>query len=67
MPLTEEDKDWIIEQLRSVETTLLREFHKWASPVDMRQRAHAAALRALDLEIESLTDRITKLEPKQGI
>ncbi len=46
--LTDEDKQWIREQLEGVETTLLTEFHKWASPVELRQRSHAAALRALD-------------------
>jgi hypothetical protein len=48
--LTEDDKQWIRTQLESVETTLLTEFHKWASPVEMRQKSHAAALRALDAE-----------------
>jgi hypothetical protein len=46
--LTDEDKQWITEQLERVETILLTEFHKWASPVEMRQRSHAAAIRALD-------------------
>jgi len=32
--LTEEDKQWIREQLERVETTLLTEFHKWASPLE---------------------------------
>jgi hypothetical protein len=36
MSLTEDDKQWIKEQLERVETTLLTEFHKWASPVEMR-------------------------------
>jgi hypothetical protein len=36
------------ERLEKVETTLLTEFHKWATPVEMRQRSHAAAIRALD-------------------
>jgi hypothetical protein len=49
--LTEDDKQWIHEQLENVETTLLTEFHKWGSPVELRQRSHAAALRALDAEI----------------
>jgi hypothetical protein len=31
--------------------------------MEMRQRTHAAALRALDLELESLDDRAKKLEP----
>jgi hypothetical protein len=46
--LTEEDKQWISQRLEKVETTLLTEFHKWASPVELRQKSHAAALRALD-------------------
>ena len=60
--LTDEDKQWIKGQLEGVETTLLTEFHKWASPVEMRQRSHAAALRALDAEVESLSDRLKNLE-----
>jgi len=75
--LTDEDKQWIIERLEKlegrfgerleerlekVETTLLTEFHKWASPLEMRQRSHAAALRALDAEVESLSDRLKNLE-----
>ncbi len=60
--LTEEDKQWISERLEKVETTLLTEFHKWASPVELRQKSHAAALRALDAEVESLSDRLKNLE-----
>jgi hypothetical protein len=44
-------------------TKLLTAFHNWASPMDQRVRSHAAAIRALDLEAESLGDRLTKLEP----
>ena len=46
-----------------VETSLLTEFHKWASPQEARARTHAAALRAIDLEMEALSDRVAKLEP----
>ena len=60
--LTGEDKQWIREQLETVETTLLTEFHKGTSPVQLRQRSHAAALLALDAEVESLADRLKKLE-----
>ena len=60
--LTEEDKQWISERLEKVDTTLLTEFHKWASPVELRQRSHAAVLRALDAEVESLSDRLKNLE-----
>jgi len=69
MALTDADKQWILEQLERIETNLLTEFHKGASPVEMRQRTHSAALRAVDVEIEALTDRVQKLEhpgPQQG-
>lgn len=71
--LTDEDKQWMLEQLErekqamlerleGVETKLLTEFHKWASPVEMRVRSHSAALRAMDIEVETIADRVTKLE-----
>lgn len=62
--LTDDDRQWIREQLEKVETTLLTEFHKWASPIEMRQRTHTATLRALDAELESVTDRVKKLEDR---
>jgi hypothetical protein len=62
MSLTDEDKQWISAQLERVETALLTEFHKWSSPVEMRVRSHSAALHAIDLELESVGDRVTKLE-----
>ena len=62
--LTDEDRQWIREQLEKVKTTLLTEFHKWASPVELRQVSHAAALRALDAEVESLSDRLKNLESR---
>ena len=65
MSLTNEDKNWITEQLRNVETSLLTEFHKWASPSEARQRTHTAALRAIDLEMEALSERVGKLERKK--
>jgi hypothetical protein len=48
--LTEEDKQWINERFEKVETKLLTEFHKSTSPVELRQRSHAAAIKALDAE-----------------
>jgi citrate lyase gamma subunit len=75
MSLTNEDKEWIAgridaamqqtnARIEQVETALLTEFHKWASPAEMRARTHAAAIRAIDAEIEYLSDRVTKLEGK---
>jgi hypothetical protein len=49
-------------KIERVETSLLTEFQKWASPTDARLRTHTATLRALDLEMEALTDRVQKLE-----
>jgi len=60
--LTDEDKPWILEQLEHAETKLLTESHNWASPVEMRVRSHAAVLRALDVEMESLNERVKELE-----
>lgn len=72
MSLTDEDKQWFTEllderlervgtkfaeKLERVETTLLTEFHKWSSPTEMRLRTHAAALRAVDLELEAVAER----------
>jgi hypothetical protein len=63
----EEDRQWIAElldeRLDRVETKLLTAFHQWASPIEARLRTHAAALRALDPEMEALDDRVKKLEP----
>lgn len=50
------------QKVEAVETALLTEFHKWASPNEMRQRTHAAAIRALDTEIENHEDRLKALE-----
>jgi len=37
----------LLERIEKTETALLTEFHKWASPVEMRQRSHAAAMRLM--------------------
>jgi hypothetical protein len=50
--------------LERVETALLTEFHKWASPAEARARTHTATLRAIDLEMEVLTERVQKLEKR---
>jgi|SRR5579883_78547 len=88
--LTEDDKQWIMNVLRTgmdklrddlhgdierarqegridlekVETTLLTEFHKWASPVETRVRSHSSFLRALDVQSESMLDDIKDLQAR---
>ena len=70
MSLTDEDRYWIATELAKlstnierVETSLLTEFHKWASPLEMRVKSPSLALRALDLETQALAERVTTLEP----
>jgi hypothetical protein len=52
-------------KIEKVETSLLTEFHKWASPTEARLRTHTAALRAIDLELEAVSERVRKLEDQQ--
>ena len=70
--LTDDDKKWIADQISAseermgtriekIETALLTEFHKWASPVITRLRSHSDAMRTLDLEMEALQGRVDKL------
>jgi hypothetical protein len=47
MALTDEDKQWISQQLQRVETSLLTEFHKWTAPMQMRQRSHSGRIEGL--------------------
>jgi hypothetical protein len=56
---------YVDKRFERVETKLLPEFHKWASPAEMRALSHTAAIRALDVEIESIDDRLRKLEGRQ--
>ena len=53
-------------KIEKVETTLLTEFHKWASPTDAKLRTHRALFHEVDAEFELLKLRVTKLEQKQS-
>jgi hypothetical protein len=55
-------KGYVNERCEQVETKLVTEFHKCASPADARHRTISAALRAIDLEMESNKDLAKKLE-----
>jgi hypothetical protein len=52
---TDDDKVWISAELEKVETKLLTGFHKWASPVEVRQRSHTAAIGVIDVEPDGET------------
>ena len=64
MALDEDDKRWIKAQLEDVETRLLTAFHEWASPMEARVKSHTAVLHALDVEYESMAQRLKRLEGK---
>jgi hypothetical protein len=55
-------KSYVNRRSEEVETKLLTEFHKWASPSEKRQRGHAAILSALEEDIAALKERVRKLE-----
>jgi hypothetical protein len=55
-------KEYVNQRCELVETKLLTEFHKWESPAEARHRTISAALRAIDLEMESNKDLAKKLE-----
>jgi hypothetical protein len=60
MEMEERIVSYVNERSEQVETKLLTEFHKWASPAEARNRTISAALRAIDLEMESIDDRVKK-------
>jgi hypothetical protein len=49
----------------AVKTRLPVEFRRSASPTDLRVSSHADAILALELELENIKARLSKLEPKQ--
>jgi hypothetical protein len=55
-------KAYVNERSEQVETKLLTEFHKGASPAEARHRTISAAIRAIDAEIEANADLAKRLE-----
>ena len=55
------------EKLEGMETRLLTAFHEWASPVALRLDSNRAALRTFDIELETLQNRVKKIEEKLGM
>ena len=45
-----------------IETKLLTEFHKWASPLESRLNTHRHWFYEVDAEVELLKHRLQKLE-----
>jgi hypothetical protein len=55
-------KEHTAAQIEATETKLLTAFHNWGSPVGQKLRSHREAIRAVDLEIEAIGNRVAKLE-----
>jgi uncharacterized protein (DUF305 family) len=53
------------ERIERMETRLLTEFHKWASPAEARMRTQRAYMHEFDMRVDQLADRIEKLENPQ--
>jgi hypothetical protein len=49
------------EDLERMETKLLTAFHQWASPLEVRVRAHSMAIGAFDGEKENSIEQAKKL------
>ena len=60
--LDDQDKQWVNEQLKRIETRVLTEFHKYASPTGKRISGLIQAMSAHDEQIGDLEDRVRKLE-----
>ena len=58
--------DQVDVKVERVETALLTEFHKWASPTASRINSHTSLLRTLDMAHELPAERVTKLEKPQS-
>lgn len=64
MTLDDADRKWISDQLETLETKLLTEFHKFAEVNDARVRSHGAAIHALELEMAEMRTRVANLEKR---
>ena len=51
-------------RIEKVETTLLTEFHKWASPMESRLQTHRSWFMEFEAQIEALKLRVSKLEAR---
>ena len=61
----DELKEYIDERTRDMETTLLREFRKWAVRVEGTMRVQTTQVQVLTERVSSLEERIDQLEAEQ--
>jgi hypothetical protein len=57
-PATKQDilelRDALVEQMRDMQTEVLRAFHNWARPTDIKLRSHEERLALLEERVQSL-------------
>lgn len=54
----------LLERIERTETTLLKEFRKWAVPIDASLRVNKAYSIGFDERLTSLEDRMNNLEDR---
>ena len=64
MNLSDDDKKWF-ETVIDARFGSPAEFRKSATPSELRIGGHADAILAIELELENIKVRLSKLEPKQ--
>lgn len=63
MALTDDDKAWITEAMRQMETHLLTAFQKWASPMeDINESLERYEARAGRLRADRIADLVRRIE-----
>lgn len=55
----------MLERIEKAETTLLKEFRKWAAPIDASLRVNKAYSLGFDERLASLEERVSDLEGKE--
>jgi hypothetical protein len=77
MSLTDEDKQWIAEQLKQMEarideraekleTKLLTAFHGWARSMEIRTRVTSSQVSGMDERLALAEERISELERRKA-
>jgi chaperonin cofactor prefoldin len=64
--LVEDTKTELYERLEKVETTLLKEFRKWAVRFDAKVRIADASITGFNERLEVLEERVDSLEDKEA-
>lgn len=62
MALTEQDKDWIVERIEKTETTLLKEFRKWAVRIESSMKIEATKVSTLMERVAVIEERLDDLD-----